>query len=94
MRNLQKKDHGNEFRGSKKGEREVLVGLEWPKNSKIWRPKVAAAAALAGSIWARPAAVSREISQPRSSGGGAPTWVAWASRGWPETSPMAKTRLA
>ena len=37
-----KKDHGNEFIGSKNGGREVWVGLEWPKNSKIgdlrWRP--------------------------------------------------------
>ena len=40
------------------------------------------------------AAVRREISRPRSSGGGAPTRVARASRRWPETSPMAKTRLA
>ena len=44
--------------------------------------------------WERPTAVRREISRPKSSSGGAPTWVARASRGWPETSPTAKTRLA
>ena len=89
-----KKDQGNEFRGSKNGGREVWVGLEWPKNSKIRQPKVAAAVAFACPIWACLAAVRREISWPRSSGGGAPTWVARASRGFPETSPTAKTRLA
>ena len=31
-----KKDHGNEFRGSKNGGREVWVNLEWPK--KIRKP--------------------------------------------------------
>ena len=30
-----KRDHGNEFRGSKNGGREVWVGLELPKNRKI-----------------------------------------------------------
>ena len=34
------KDHINEFRGSKNGGKEVLVGLKWPKNTKIRRPKV------------------------------------------------------
>ena len=28
-----KRDHGNEFRGSKNGGREVWVGLEWPENN-------------------------------------------------------------
>ena len=55
---------------------------------------MAAAVAFVSSIQARPAAVDREISRPRSSGGGAPTWVARVSRRWPETSPTAKTRLA
>ena len=40
--NLEKNDHGNEFKGSKNGGREVWVGLKWPKNDKIRRPKVAA----------------------------------------------------
>ena len=89
-----KKDHRNEFRGSKNGGREVWVGLEWPKNEENRQPTVAAASAFAGSIRARPAAVGREIWPKRSPGGGAPTWVLGASRGWPETSPTAKTRLA
>ena len=61
-----KKDHGNEFRGSKNGGKEVWVGLEWPENGEIRRPKVAAALAFAGQIWARAQAVRREISRPRS----------------------------
>ena len=80
--------------GPKNGGRGVWVGLKWSENDEIRRPKVAIAAAFAGPIWARPAAVRREISRPRSPGGGAPTWVARASRGWPETSPTGKTRLA
>ena len=66
------KDNGNEFRGSKNGGKEVWVGLKWPENTKIRRLKVAAAAAFAGPIRARPAAVSREILRSRLSGGGAP----------------------
>ena len=59
--NLEKKDHRNEFRGSKNGGNELWVGLKWPKNTKIRRPKFAAAAAFAGPIWARPAAAGRKI---------------------------------
>ena len=58
--------------------------MGWPgmvENGKIRRPKVAAIAAFAGPIWARPAAVRCEISRPRSPGGGTPTWVARGSRG-------------
>ena len=66
------KDNGNEFRGSKNGGREVWVGLEWPENRKIRRPKVATAAVFAGPIQARPAAAGREISRIRSCGGGPP----------------------
>ena len=84
----------NEFRGSKNGGREVWVCLEWPKNSKIRRPKVAVAAAFAGPIRARPEAVGREISRQWSFGGGSPPWPAHVARWWPETSPTAKTRLA
>ena len=90
----EEKDHGNEFIGSQNEGRDVCVGLKWTKNSEIRRPKVAAAAAFASPIRARPAAVGHEISWLRSPGGGAPTWVARASRGWPEKSPTAKTRLA
>ena len=89
-----KKDHGNEFRGSKNEGREVWVVLEWPENGEIRRPKVAVAPAFVGLIWASPAAVRREISRPRSTGGGAPTWVERASRKCPETSPTVKTQLA
>ena len=64
------KDHENEFKGSKNGGREVWVGLEWPKNGKIRRPKVAAAAVFAGPIRAHPAAADHEISRRWSSGGG------------------------
>ena len=70
------KDHGNEFRGSKNGGREVWVGLKWLENDKIRRPKVAAAALFAGSIRARPVAVGREILRGWSSGGGAPPCLA------------------
>ena len=44
----------------------VWVVLEWPKNSKIRRPKVADAAAFAGLIRARPAAVDK-VASPCSS---------------------------
>ena len=90
----EEKDHGNEFRGSKNGGREVWVGLVWPKNSKIRRPKVAATVAFAGPIRARPVAIGHEISRRLSSGGGAPPWPARVTRGCPETSPTTKTRLA
>ena len=76
-----KRDHGNEFRGSKNGGKEVWVGLEWPKNIKIRRPTLAAAAAFAGPIWARPAVVRHEIRLARSSGGGAPPWPAHVEGG-------------
>ena len=71
-------------------------GSAWTgqKMKKKGQPTVAAAAAFAGPIRARPAAVGHEILPARSPGGGTPTWVACASRGWPETSPTAKTRLA
>ena len=62
-----KRDHGNEFIGSKIYGKKVWVGLKWPENKKIRRPKLAAAAAFAGPIRARPAAVGREILRPRSS---------------------------
>ena len=87
-------DHGNVFRGSKNGGRKVWVGLKWPKNIKIRRPTVAAAAAFAGPIWERPAVVRLEIWPARSSGGGAPPWPACVARGWPKTPLTAKTRLA
>ena len=61
-----KNDHGNEFKGSKNGETEVWVGLEWPENSKIRRPTVAAAVAFTGPIWVRPTAVDREFLLARS----------------------------
>ena len=86
-------NHGNEFRGSKNGGREVRVGLEWPKNSKIRRPKVAVAATFAGPIQALPAAVGREILSARLPRRAPPPWLARVSRGCPKTSPTAKTRL-
>ena len=89
-----KKDHGNEFRGSKNGGREVWVDLEWPKNIKIRRPIMAATAAFAGPIWARPAVVRSEILPARSSGGDAPPWPAHVARGWPKSPPTTKTCLA
>ena len=42
-----------------------------PKNTKIRRPKLAAAAEFVSPIRARPTAVGREILRPRWSGGGA-----------------------
>ena len=67
-----KGDHGNEFRGSKNGGREVWVGLEWPKNRKIRRPTLAATTAFAGPIWELPAVVRRETWPAGSPGGDAP----------------------
>ena len=85
----------NEFRGSKNGGREVWVGLEWPENGEIRRPKVAAAAAaFAGLIWARPAAVRRDFWPARSPHLALPPWPARVQGWWPESSPTAKTRLA
>ena len=91
---FKEKDHGNEFRGSKNGGREVWVGLEWPENGEIRLPKVTAAAVFAGPIRARPTAADREISWRRSSGGGSPPWLARVARWWPESAPTAKTRMA
>ena len=54
---------------------------------------MAVATAFAGPIRARPTAVGHEILWTRLPGGGAPTWVARASRGWPKMSPTDKTRL-
>ena len=34
VQNLQKMDHGNEFRGSKNGGNELWGGLKWPKNGR------------------------------------------------------------
>ena len=64
------------------------------ENSKIRPPKVAAVVAFAGQIRASPAAVDHEIFQTRSPHRAPPPWPARVSRGWPETSPMDKTRLA
>ena len=66
--NMEKKDKGNEFRGSKNSGKEVWVGLKWPKNTKIHRPKLVAAAAFAGPIRARPAAAGQKILPSWSSG--------------------------
>ena len=58
-------DHGNEFRGSKNGGKELWGGLKWSENGrKIKKIPVthgAAAVGFAGQIPARPAAVGREI---------------------------------
>ena len=89
-----KKDHGNEYRGSKNEGREVWVGLEWPKNEENRRPTVAAATAFAGQIRARPAAVGREIWPARSPRLAPPPWPARVQGWWPKSSPTAKTRLA
>ena len=70
------KDHRNEFIGSKNGGREVWIGLEWPENDKLLRPKVVAVAVFVGPIRARPAAAGRDVLLPRSSGGGAPPCLA------------------
>ena len=52
VRNLQKGT--TKFRGSKNGGKELWVGLKWSENTKIRRPKFAAAAAFAGPIRAGP----------------------------------------
>ena len=51
-----------------------------------------AAAVFAGPIRERPAADGREISQRRSSGGGAPPCPARVQWWWPESAPTAETR--
>ena len=65
------KDHGNEFRGSKNGGKELWGGLKWPENGrKIKKLPVTHGGhrrRFAGLIPTRPAAVSREISWPASS---------------------------
>ena len=62
------KDHGNEFRGSKNGGKELWGGLKWPEMARKSRnarlPTVAAAAASPEG----PATVGREISRTASSG--------------------------
>ena len=88
-----KRDHVNEFRGSKNGGKEVWIGLEWPENRKIRRPTVVVAAAFIGPIWARPAVVRHETWLAGSSGGGTPPWPVRVARGWSVTPPTAKTRL-
>ena len=64
--------------------------MEWPKNTKIRRPKVAAAAAFADPIWAHLTAAGREILPAWSSGDGAPPWPAHVQGWWPVTPPTAK----
>ena len=90
-----KKNHENEFRGSKNGGREAWVGLEWPKNGEIRPPKVAAAAAVAfaGPIWAHSAAVRRDFWPARSPHLALPPWLERVQGWWLELSPTAKTRL-
>ena len=66
--NLEKRTTKMSFRGSKNGGKELWVGLKWPKNTKIRRPKFAAAAAFAGPIRARPTAAGRKILSAWSSG--------------------------
>ena len=73
---------------------EVWIGLEWQKNSKIRRPTVAAAAALAGSIRARTVAVGRENLPAWSPRRAPPPWPVRLARGWSETPHTTKTRLA
>ena len=84
----------NEFIGSKNGGREVWFGLEWSKNEENRRPTVAAVAAFADPIWARPVAVRRDFWPARSPHLALPPWLACVQGWWPESSPTAKTRLA
>ena len=80
--------------GPKMGGGRYGSALEWPENGVIRRPKLAVATAFAGPIREHPGVVGREILPKRSPGVVAPTWVARASRGWPETSPTTKTCFA
>ena len=75
VRNQKKRDHENEFRGSKNGGKEVWVGLKWPENTKIRRPKFAAAAAFAGLIRACLAATGRKILSKAESRLPPPPWM-------------------
>ena len=45
----------------------------------------------AGSIWARPTVVHREISRPGSSHLDPPPWPAHVQGGWPKSPPTAET---
>ena len=91
----EKRDHGNEFIGSKNGGKEVWISLKLSKNKKFLRPKLeAAAAAFVGSIRAHPVAVGREILPTWSSGRPPPPWTARVQWWWPESAPTAETRSA
>ena len=84
-------DHGNEFRGSKNGGKDLLVGLKWPENTKILRPKFAAAAAFASPIRARPAVAGRKILPAAASRRPPPPWMACEQYYHPESAPTAET---
>ena len=75
-----KRDHGNEFKGSKNGGREVWAGL---KSGKFPMTHGGRRCRFAGPIRAHPAAARREISQAWSFGGGAPPRPARVHDGWP-----------
>ena len=64
-----------------------------PGMAEKWRNPVTTAA-FAGLIWARTTVVRHETWSARSPSGGAPPWPARVARGWPETSPTAKTRFS
>ena len=67
--NLEKRTTEMSSEGPKMVEiKELWVGLKWPENTKIRRPKFAAAAAFAGPIRVRPAATGRKILPAWSSG--------------------------
>ena len=66
--NLEKRTTEMSSEGPKMVEKELWVGLKWPENTKIGRPKFAAAAAFAGPIRARSAAAGRKILPAWSSG--------------------------
>ena len=86
-----KRDHGNEFRGSKNSGKEVWIGLKWPENTKIRRPKFAVVVSFAGPIRARPAAAGREILPAAASRRPPPPWPVRVQGGWPELPPTVET---
>ena len=90
VRNLKKKTTGMSSEGPKIGGGRYGSAWNGRKTAKFddprWRPPPRSPP--------RPMAVDREILSKRSPRRAPPPWSAHVSKGWLETSPTAKTRLA
>ena len=93
-----KRDHGNEFRGSKNSGNELWGGLKWPENGrksgKLPVTHGGRRRRFAGPIPARPTAVGREILPAVASGCPLPPWPARVAGGWPEVPPSVRSSTA